>query len=291
MLKNAIKLLLDVGNVKRRDKKINRKIKNYLKNGQKPWSAGYNEYKEQSIRSIINDQTILEQFKSGGILFDSFGYRIDERVVEYPWAISRLNKEKRVLLDAGSALNFQFILNSPAFCDRNIYIMTLAPENIIKQNRISYVYGDLRSTLFKDDAFDEIVCISTLEHVGMDNTRLYSRDKKFKEANHDDYLIVIDEFKRLLKTKGKLLITVPFGLYEDRGWLQQFDAEMIKKVIDRFNGSDADVVFYKYHYSGWKKAESRDCSDCSYFDIHETKTYEKDYAAAARAVACVELIK
>jgi ubiquinone/menaquinone biosynthesis C-methylase UbiE len=46
----------------------------------------------------------------------------------------------------------------------------------MKQNNISYVYGDLRNTILKDQCFDEIVCISTLEHIGMDNTMLYTKD-------------------------------------------------------------------------------------------------------------------
>jgi hypothetical protein len=33
------------------------------------------------------------------------------------------------------------------------------------------------------------------------------------------------------------------------------------------------------------------CSDCRYFDIHASPVTDPDYAAAARAVACLELVK
>ena len=36
----------------------------------------------------------------------------------------------------------------------------------------SYVTADLRELPFADESFDTIVCVSTLDHVGMDNWRM-----------------------------------------------------------------------------------------------------------------------
>ena len=33
-----------------------------------------------------------------------------------------------------------------------------------------------------------------------------------------------------------------------------------------------------------------ECSTCTHFDIHMTRQYDEDYAAAARAVACLVLV-
>ena len=49
-------------------------------------------------------------------------------------------------------------------------IVTLAPEPVAFTSLgVSYLYGDLRQLPFRDDWFDEVACLSTLEHVGMDN--------------------------------------------------------------------------------------------------------------------------
>ncbi len=164
-------------------------------------------------------------------------------------------------------------------------------ENIFRRNNVSYIYGDLRDTVFKDEFFDEIVCISTLEHIGMDNTLLYSTDERSKEFRPDDYIKVIKEFRRILKVGGRLFITIPFGRYENLGWLQQFDYQRIGIIRDIFQGSSSNISFFKYSKQGWQMSEPEACADCSYFDLYKTKKYNPDYVVAAMAVACMELIK
>ena len=44
------------------------------------------------------------------------------------------------------------------------------------------IYGDVRDTILKRECVDEIVCISTLEHIGMINTFIYSNDSRFNES-------------------------------------------------------------------------------------------------------------
>ena len=156
---------------------------------------------------------------------------------------------------------------------------------------ISYVIGDLRKTGLKDESFEGIACISTLEHIGMDNTFIYSKEACYKESNFQDYKLVLREFKRLLKPRGKLFITVPYGCYENHGWLQQFNEEMVGEILNTFSGSRSDITYYRYFNNGWQVASSDSCRDCSYFDINNSADYEPDYAAAARAVACIEIVK
>ena len=125
----------------------------------------------------------------------------------------------------------------------------------------------------------------------MNNTFLYSQDPRFNEFRPDDYQDVIREFKQLLKPGGKLFITVPYGRYENLGWLQQFDYPRIETVLEVFGGSASNVAYYKYFTDGWQVVDADACADCSYFDIHNRSDYEPDYVAAARAVACIEMVK
>lgn len=264
----------------------------YLLSGRKPWRMGYHEYKEELISNILKDEKKLSNwFGDGAKIPLNYGYRLDERIVEYPWLFSMLTKGKKVLLDAGSALNYRYLLDSPFLKERFIVIYTLAPEAAVMRNNISYKYGDLRDMSLKDETFDEIICISTLEHIGMDNTFLYTNDRRFKENYPEDYKKVIFEFRRLLKPGGRLFITVPYGRYENLGWLQQFDRSMVEQILNVFNGRHGKVSYYRYASNGWESSDAYSCSDCVYFDIHRQKEYSPDYVAAARAVACIELVK
>jgi SAM-dependent methyltransferase len=252
---------------------------------------GYSEYKETVIRDVLENKNLLDCFLHNRVLPAQYGYRLDERIVEYPWILARLGVAGRLLLDAGSALNFPYILDRPELNRRSVVIYNLSPENVVRRNNVSYIYGDLRQTILKSECFDEIVCISTLEHVGMDNTFLYSKDPRLKECRHDDFRDVVREFKRVLKPGGKLFITVPYGRYKNYGWLQQFDKKMVEAVLAVFGGSASTVTYYKYFADAWQVAEASVCAESSYFDIHHRSGYEPDYVAAARAIACIEMEK
>lgn len=274
-----------------RARKIRRRIGHYLSVGQRPWSVGYGEYKERLLRELLAEQRVLAAFKKGDRLPVRFGYRVDERVVEYPWLFSRIGGERGLVLDAGSALNFEFILDHSILEEKNVVIYNLSPEHVVTRDNVSYVYGDLRQTILRGESCDEIVCISTLEHVGMDNTLLYSRDSRLNERDETEYLRVIDEFGRILKPGGHVFITVPFGRKENHRWLQQFDEGMIADCIARFGGDVVQLDYYKYVSDGWQLSDEESCRECRYFDIHAGNGYESDYVAAARAVCCLELLK
>jgi hypothetical protein len=269
----------------------NRSISKYLVSDQKPWTTGYGEYKENIIGKSLNNQSLMNCFRDNGKLPENYGYHLDERVVELPWILSHLSNEEGTLLDAGSALNFPYLLFNEILKQKKIVIYTLSPEEVIKQENISYIYGDLRQTILKDECFDEIVCISTLEHIGMNNTALYSKNERFAESRTNDYEMAVQEFYRLMKPAGKLYITVPYGRYFNHDWLQVFDEGMVDTITRVFKGSKVNKAYYRYYPDGWQISSADDCSECTYFDIHKQPDYDPDYAAAARAVVCLELTK
>lgn len=197
----------------------NEKIKQeFFEKGQIPWSEGYWEHKAESITKSISDSNILERFIQKQIP-ENFGYRIDERIVEYPWIFSKLSKEKSVLLDAGSTFNFDFIVRNPLIKEKELTIYTFFPEqDCFFKNRINYVFGDLRDLYFKADTFDEIVSQSTIEHIDMDNSIYGYEEESTSDAKSFEYLKAVNEMIRVLKPGGKLLITVPYGKYEYHGF-------------------------------------------------------------------------
>ncbi|MFC2043809.1 class I SAM-dependent methyltransferase [Chloroflexota bacterium] len=265
----------------------------------RPWSRGYSEYRTQELNKVLASEELMQVFAQSKPLPEGYGFRLDERIIEYPWVLSRLPKEPFRLLDAGSILNFDYIINHPTLSNKDISILTFFPEALcFWKERISYLYTDLRDTPFRDNYFDYIICISTLEHIGMDS-HIYTSGKLTSKKDPDSFTMVIEELDRILKPRGTLFLTVPYGKYVDFGFFQQFDASLVKKAINFFAGSLTESSYYRYLDSGWVISTSSECLNCDYFNIHETKyfdkqsnkDYDKDYAAAARAIACLRLLK
>lgn len=255
--------------------------------GKKPYSFGYGYYKKKAIlkairRGLFND----------GKLAPGYGFRIDERIVEYPWLFSRLPPGPATLLDAGSILNYSYLVNKEPISSKKIFISTLAPElDCLWYKDISYVFEDLRQTCYRDAFFDYIASISTIEHIGLDNTMLYSDDPTKQENVADGYLAAVAEYRRVLKPGGRLFLSVPYGKAANHGWFQVFDQAMVDRVLAAFNPRMHTVLYFKYESTGWRKAAGDELAEATFFDIHVKKQPDSDFAAAARGLACLELEK
>jgi SAM-dependent methyltransferase len=277
-----------------------RDLNDYLKSDRRPWRRGFHFFRAKYIENSIYDEKLLEVFKFKKPLPKGFGFRIDARVVEIPWALSKLTDSSGQLLDAGSSFNMNYVLTSYPLTHHKITIATLAPESTCYWNLgISYVFSDLRCLNFRDNWFDNVVCISTIEHVGMDNSFYAGPSDVAQRSNSNDFLSAIGEIRRILKPGGKLYITFPFGLYEDHGWFQQFDSSLTDTLINEFNPTEFDETVFKYDPEGWKLSDRFACSNCNFFDVRKSKyfdpksviEYPEDYPAGERAVMCLEMEK
>jgi SAM-dependent methyltransferase len=262
------------------------KLRHFIEHGKRPWSEGYEDYKAAEIARALE----AGQFGNGA-LPDGYGFRLDERIIEYPWLFSRLPTASGLLLDAGSVLNFDYILEHSALKTKKVHICTMAPEpECFWKKGVSYVFDDLRSLPYRDCFFDWVVCLSTIEHVGMDNTMLYSAASR-KESNQDDFVIAVRELRRVLKTGATAYFSVPFGKAANLGWYQVFDQKKVEQLIAAFAPSQPASNYFRYHPEGWQRSTAAECADATVFDIHHAKGYDPDFAAAARAVCCMELKK
>jgi len=257
----------------------------FLAHGRRPYARGYVCYRQLQLQEYIH--TCLPD----GTLPERWGLWLDERVVEYPWFFSRLPTTSGKLLDAGSVLNQDCVLSHEKLKNKSISIFTLAPEAESFWDRgISYIYGDLRECCFRDDYFDWIVSISTLEHVGMNNTRFYTRDGAKNEYRPESHLQAVLELCRILKRRGTLYLTLPFGRARNYGWLQIFDAEMVERLVNTFRPASSRTVYFRYTPSGWQFSGPEDCRDAGYFDASQGEG-KRTELAAAEAVVCLELVK
>ena len=198
----------------------------YWLHGRPPWSVGYHTAKKRAIEAAIDRQAV----RQGVNLPAGFGIAINERVVEYPWIFGHLietGKARPRVLDAGSILNHDCILNRAPSKGSDLTIMTLAPEKYCRwYDGFSYVYGDLRETFFDDQTLDTVICISTIEHIGLDNTLLYTSDQQHAERDGAGFLAAAREFRRILRPGGICYVSFRFGARQNLGWYQVFDESM-----------------------------------------------------------------
>ena len=259
----------------------------YSVRGSRPWSRGYAEHKRDFIEAVLRDGSFnREQLPAG------YGRRFDERVVEYPWLISRLESGSGGhLWDAGSALNHDYLLRQKVLSDRKIFVSTFAPEpNCYWKNAVSYVFEDLRQTAFRDAFFDEVACLSTLEHIGLDNSA-YDPADQGRRQEQGTHLQAVRELRRVLKEGGRLFLSFPYGLHRNHGWFQVFDAEMIDQVVQAFAPSSLTETYFRHTSDGWITSSRGDASQATYYDVHAEREPAPDFAAASRAVACLEMRK
>jgi SAM-dependent methyltransferase len=273
----------------------------YELSDRRPWRLGYAQYRQRYLRAVLKDGTLLKCFSSGAPLPAKYGYRLDARAIEIPWALARVGAQTGTeILDAGSSLNYEAVVSSTPLNGKKLTIATLAPERrCYWQLGVSYVYGDLRKLLFASESFDAVVCISTIEHIAMDNSRYSADELAARPGGSFEFLAAIRELKRVLKRGAPLLITFPFGRFENHGWFQQFDADLADRLVQDFAPSRVAEFVYEYVATGWQLSDRGRCASCEFFDVTESKYFRAGsridfpahFPAGESAVMCLELTK
>ena len=240
----------------------------------------------QLVEAALDDPSLLARFERGDPLPPRYGVGLDERVVEYPWLVSRGLRGRT--LDAGSVLNHRGILTRVRPLLDELHIVTLVPERrSYPKLGVSYAYADLRDLPYPDGRFDTVVCVSTLEHVGMDNSG-YGSGTARSEDPRREVESAVRELRRVVAPGGRLLVTVPFGDPEDLGWLRQFTGEDVQALVDLVASARAATTFFTYTREGWQVGDPAAAAGARY-RMPATEPEPEDLASRARAVACLEL--
>jgi SAM-dependent methyltransferase len=157
---------------------------------------------------------------------------VDERPVEIAWTLGRYRGEARVL-DLGYAY---------AEPDWLVALARARPRELVGVDLVERevpgmksVVADLRRLPFPDRSFDVVFCISTLEHVGQENTRYGSSD----EADDAAPATALRELHRVTARGGRILLTVPCGDRAETDWFLWQPASAWRALF-----SDADLYVY-----------------------------------------------
>jgi SAM-dependent methyltransferase len=198
---------------------------------------------------------------------------LDERAIEIRWLLGRYRGERRVL-DTGSAHAEPSYLSSlMQLGAAELTAVDLAPCDVPE---LRSVEADLRALPFADDAFELAFCLSTLEHVGADNSR-YGAAGEGPDPEGPEKALA--ELGRVLKRGGRLLLTVPSGAHEDHGWFLQLEPDEWLALFERSGFHVVERELYLRAPTGWRSAASAETLEVSYGDI----------GPGASAVLCAEL--
>ena len=252
-----------------------------------PWTEAYVERHRALVREALEDRELVARIESRRHLPRGYGFGYDERVVEYPWLGAQ--RPSGHTLDAGSTLNHAHVLDY--FLPRlgPLHIVTLAPEALSFPERgVSYLSADLRDLPYRDGLFETVVCLSTLEHVGMDNTIYGSGDSRAPDPDAE-LARAVAELRRVLRPHGLLLITVPYGRAEDHGWFRQLDRGGVERLVELVGPRRHSLSVFRYDKAGWQLSDLEHAADARYRDYTRDPAPADDRAAAARAVVCLRL--
>jgi SAM-dependent methyltransferase len=195
----------------------------------------------------------------------SFGSGLPERVVEL--LLVRLTYAPgRSVLDVGHSNIME--------CHQRLLLSLPEPRRLTGLDIAEPVYdttrfyersvaGDITTPPFPPGTFDTIWCISTLEHVGMDNSGYTQNYRLDDGADRRAVLALVG----LLAPGGTLLITVPFGCAEHHGWFRNYDRERWDAVTAGLeNRGETVKLFFRHDGArGWIATDPAALSATGYF--------------------------
>jgi SAM-dependent methyltransferase len=191
-----------------------------------------------------------------------YGIGLTERAIEFGWVRHHLSGGR--VLDAGSALNHEVILDRVLPSVDELTIVTLEPEERSWPERgVRYLYQDLRHLDLPDGSFDMAVSVSTLEHVGLDNSRFYDSDAAQGDPDEDAQQ-ALRELRRVVRPGGVLLITVPFGASWRSDWVRILNGAQLDALIAAVDPAAVDESIFRRYPSGWRRVDRDQAADATY---------------------------
>jgi O-antigen chain-terminating methyltransferase len=228
------------------------------------WSA-----LDSSLKKLAENPTFYSVLKKLASLVIYYrGPKVTERIVEYPFACESLKdvpKDAKIL-DVGCTPS-TLPLELAAF-GYKVWGIDLLEYPSTHPN-FKFVMEKIEKSPFPDEFFDVVLCISTLEHIG-----LYGFLYPATEISADKK--AVREMARVVKTGGKVVVTVPYGVPYTAANYRVYDSKRLKEVI----GDLQIEIFKTFMYTDEKWLP---CTEEEASKIHSFP--------GTLAVACLQLRK
>ena len=163
----------------------------------------------------------------------------NERSVETPWALQRIGGARRVL-DVGCSTSDYLAKLTREEPRRGRRVYGLDPDAPQPIRNVGVVKGTIVAPPFPAASFDLILCVSTVEHIGLP---IYGQH----EFPYGD-ILAMRHMRRLLAPGGRLLLTVPFGRAQVNPWFRVYDRGGLRRLAGGFRTLSA--AFYRLRPDG-----------------------------------------
>ena len=250
----------------------------------------YFEKQNGLIRLIVN------KLREGACIEDALtgfdGRQFGERIVEYPYAINWIRQRpKGTLLDIGCVLNN--VVCKPVLSEKitDLWFCNPAIEQLVVEGPLTYRVAKIEKA-FTDNkiSFDFVTCLSTIEHIGFDNSQYGSTEPaRYTKPADEPLFVACETISNLVRPGGGCLISVPFGkrsACKHRGTgkiaFQVFDVAPLRSARQIFldSGFSCSLNVFAGNSNGWEKLEDPESFD---------KPYAHGFPGAA-AVAILEAV-
>jgi ubiquinone/menaquinone biosynthesis C-methylase UbiE len=188
---------------------------------------------------------------------------ISERVVEYGFLARNLHPYKinmRILdVGAGPSAVTNALSNFGNIKEWDVFGIDIAElPKLFKEGKekspVVLLRMDARMMGFRDEVFDKVICISTIEHIGMPPTHhLVSEYDAFGDVT------ALSEIFRILKKGGRTILTVPYEDKNIQGYIKGhriYNSSTLARLITRFNVKKKE--YYIYVNGKWKNCRNKE---------------------------------
>src|SRR5215213_859886 len=162
-----------------------------------------------------------------------------ERLVEYNFVARYLISPRRqaAILDIGSGSSILAkAINEFGKGKWQVFRIDIAEESDCDMRM------DARMIGFRKEVFSQVICISTIEHIGI------GIDAGEDDDDDDGDIKTVKEILRILKKGGSAIITVPYGKVKKQGH-RVYDRQALSKLVAAVNNGfsiAAKKEFYCY---------------------------------------------
>lgn len=182
------------------------------------------------------------------------------RVLEYSFVLEKLiGKKQGRVLDIGCTYRFNYLTPTLVMAGLKVYGLDTR-EFRFKHPNFHYIKQNILNTDFPDNYFDYVVCVSTIEHIGVEGP--------FGQEEHKDGdEKALKEIYRIVKPDGKVFITTEYGKQKLKHDHRIYSKERIQKIFSNF--IIKDERYYIFDKNGiWLSTTEEVASNTEDFNGH-----------------------